>query len=278
MVDEDEHGQQMFHARVRTTAGLIKLEEALAFIDSLDDDEDEVEDLNPNTLDVERLASKFLDEQEQEPAGARSYEEGSAASEPRALWWSRGDSRDVERLCDSLPFWCPPGYERDTRGVWRYSTTRSRVPGARDRTLASTWRVRKYGQHAVGLPRVRVRTQLELEWMTEVEIETDDPTVVVVDKELWAELSRRSLGIDAPELSCEKLWDADNVAAFLGVKTGTIWSYVARDAFPEPVARVGRTSVWSEPVVMAWYVTRPGQGSRSDLAKPRGNRSNNFSK
>lgn len=267
VIDKDEDAQQLFHARVRATAGLVKLEEALAFIDSLDD-EDENED--PTLAwDVERFDSTVFNDQEPGSEHAGAYEEGSDRREPRASWWSRGDSRDVERLCDSLPFWCPPGYERDARGAWRYSTTRARVPGARDRTLASTWRVRRHGQHAVSLPRVRVRTQLELEWMTEVEIETDDPTIVAVDKTLWAELSRRSLGIDAPELSCEKLWDTDNVAAFLGVKPGTIWSYVARKAFPEPVTKVGRTSVWSEPLVLEWYVSRPGQGSRSDLARRR---------
>jgi predicted DNA-binding transcriptional regulator AlpA len=178
----------------------------------------------------------------------------------------------MERLRDSLPFWCPPGYMRDDRGVWRYTSNGMKVPGARDRTLSNTWDLEKRGI-LVGLSRARARCHAELAWMAEVEVRTGDPTYVFVEKSVWEALSKHSLGVTAPELSGEKLWDAQDVARFLRVKPTTVWSYVSRDGFPAPVSQAGRAGMWSEPLVMQWHLSRPGQGSRSDVRGKRGGRS-----
>lgn len=245
----------------------VSIEDALSYIDSLVDDSLAFDD---------GYKGEAYDEYDNElhvrPGVAVKESPGTGGvSGPAGNWWKRGDALDVERLRDSLPFWCPPGYMRDDRGVWRYASNGVRVPGARDRTLSNTWDLEKRGGLS-GLSRVRARCHAELSWMTEVEIPTGDPTYVFVEKGIWEALSKHSLGVTAPELSGEKLWDAQDVAGFLGVKAATVWSYVSRDGFPLPVSQAGRTSMWSEPLVVQWYLARPGQGARSDVLSKRNRR------
>ena len=85
-----------------------------------------------------------------------------------------------------------------------------------------------------------------------VTLNTHDHTYVFVEKSIWDVLSKHSLGVTAPELSGEKLWDAQDVAMFLRVKPTTVWSYVSRDGFPAPVSQAGRAGMWSEPLVVQW--------------------------
>jgi len=42
------------------------------------------------------------------------------------------------------------------------------------------------------------------------------------------------------------------IAEMLGVSRGTAFRYIARPDFPEPVARVGRTTVWNREDVERW--------------------------
>jgi predicted DNA-binding transcriptional regulator AlpA len=243
----------------------VSIEDALSYIDALGDDAVVFDD---------GYVGDDIEEDDSHLGLVGTHEDDIGehlVSSNTRNWWRQGNALDMERLRDSLPFWCPPGYTRDDRGVWRYASNGVRVPGARDRTLANTWDLEKRGV-LVGLSRARARCHAELSWMTEVEVRTGDHTYVFVEKSIWDALSKHSLGVTAPELSGEKLWDAQDVAMFLRVKPATVWSYVSRDGFPAPVSQAGRAGMWSEPLVVQWYLSRPGQGSRSDVRNKRSGR------
>lgn len=267
MHDEDADGA-VEHRPETSAHGAkrVSIEEALSYIDALGDEEPALDDGYEGGED---------EEGDDELHGWSSSVDTESLDGPLVSatgnWWKRGDALDIERLRDSLPFWCPPGYTRDDKGVWRYAANGAKVPGARDRTLSNTWDLEKRGS-LLGISRARARCHAELSWMTEVEIPAGDPTYVFVGRETWEALAKHSLGVIAPELSGEKLWDAQDVAGFLGVKAATVWSYVSRDGFPPPVSQAGRAGMWSEPLVVQWYLARPGQGARSDVRSKRNRR------
>ena len=47
-------------------------------------------------------------------------------------------------------------------------------------------------------------------------------------------------------------WSVAEVAAYLGVKPGTITAYLARGQMPQPDGRVGRTPWWRPETIRAW--------------------------
>lgn len=50
-----------------------------------------------------------------------------------------------------------------------------------------------------------------------------------------------------------ELWNTTEVAAYLGVKVGTVSAYRHRGQMPEPIITVGaRTHLWDAAVIRAW--------------------------
>lgn len=120
-------------------------------------------------------------------------------------------------------------YTRDDDGTWRYPWGEV-VPGARDLTVGD---LRCLGSRAA-------------------EAHPNAPVDHVV-------------GMDAPELQVDVVLTIGDVAALVGVSPATITAYRRRGGFPEPQAVLGRTPVWSRPVVEHWMASRPGNGWRTDL-------------
>lgn len=165
---------------------------------------------------------------------------------------------------DGLTLREPPGYRRDPRGTWRYRDGGRAVPGARDITLATLYRFARDADGNVVVPTPVVRRRAELAWCAQVGTVRvrGNEAVVVVPAADWDARARIPLGLAAPELCADRLLDIDAVARLAGVARQTITTYLARNTMPAPVARLGRSPVWSAPIVEQWLERRPGQGSR----------------
>lgn len=63
-------------------------------------------------------------------------------------------------------------------------------------------------------------------------------------------------------------WSTTDVAAFLGVKVGTVSSYRLRGQMPAADMNVGRTQLWRPATIIAWQADRPrpGVGGRPEGA------------
>jgi hypothetical protein len=55
-------------------------------------------------------------------------------------------------------------------------------------------------------------------------------------------------------------WTTSDVAAFLGVRVGTVSSYRQRGQMPPPDMTLGRTHLWRPKRIMDWNKTRPRPG------------------
>ena len=75
----------------------------------------------------------------------------------------------------------------------------------------------------------------------------------------------RVVGMTAPELHVRAMLTLGDIAEMVGVARDTIAAYRYRGYLPEPQAFVGRTPVWSRPVVRHWLENRPGNGWRTDI-------------
>ena len=75
----------------------------------------------------------------------------------------------------------------------------------------------------------------------------------------------RVVGMAAPELHVRAMLTLGDIAEMVGVARDTIAAYRYRGYLPEPQAFVGRTPVWSRPVVRHWLENRPGNGWRTDI-------------
>jgi Helix-turn-helix domain len=53
-------------------------------------------------------------------------------------------------------------------------------------------------------------------------------------------------------------WTTSDVAAYLGVKIGTVSSWRGREQMPAPDNKYGRTWVWRPATIIAWTGGRPG--------------------
>jgi hypothetical protein len=64
-------------------------------------------------------------------------------------------------------------------------------------------------------------------------------------------------------------WTTSDVAAYLGLRIGTVSSYRKRGQMPEPDMTVGRTHVWKPARIIEWHEgrPRPGVGGRPVPAK-----------
>jgi len=75
----------------------------------------------------------------------------------------------------------------------------------------------------------------------------------------------RVVGLDAPELHVRAMLTIADIADVTGVAPDTIAAYRYRGYLPEPQAVIGRTPVWSRPIIRHWLETRPGNGWRTDI-------------
>jgi hypothetical protein len=57
-----------------------------------------------------------------------------------------------------------------------------------------------------------------------------------------------------------KWWTTSEVAAYLGLRVGTVSSYRLRGQMPEPDMTVGRTHVWKPGRIIEWHESRPRPG------------------
>lgn len=62
-----------------------------------------------------------------------------------------------------------------------------------------------------------------------------------------------------PDPSAE-YWTTSDVAAYIGVRVGTVSSYRMRNQMPEPDMTVGRTHMWKPARIIAWHESRPRPG------------------
>lgn len=178
----------------------------------------------------------------------------------------------ADAAADLPPLVAPPGMRRDGRGVWRYDPGGDPVPGARDVTLARTYRFGRRrsaltGELVVPVPEPLVRAADELAWCGRYRCgEGRFAGRVVPVREVpvgeWALRAQVPYAVEAPELRPEALLTIDDVAVTAGVTRQTISTYLARRQMPEPQARVANSPLWSLPVVLRWLTTRPGSGTR----------------
>jgi hypothetical protein len=55
-------------------------------------------------------------------------------------------------------------------------------------------------------------------------------------------------------------WTTSEVAAYLGLRVGTVSSYRQRGQMPPPDATIGRTHVWQPHRIIDWHEDRPRPG------------------
>jgi predicted DNA-binding transcriptional regulator AlpA len=168
-----------------------------------------------------------------------------------------------------LPAIDVPGYVRDRRGTWRYAATGEAVPGARDLTLRSLYRLPVQHGH-VQVPVDLVRSEAELAWclgwkhtLTTRLAGGRSVTVLRVPVGEWERRADIPFGLWAPELCASRLLGIGDVARLAGVSPATITAYLSRRRMPDPVMRLGQAPVWSRPVIRQWLAGRPGQGRRT---------------
>lgn len=63
----------------------------------------------------------------------------------------------------------------------------------------------------------------------------------------------------APDPKAE-WWTTSDVAAYLGLRIGTVSSYRQRGQMPEPDKTFGRTHVWKPQRIIDWHEGRPRPG------------------
>jgi hypothetical protein len=156
------------------------------------------------------------------------------------------------------PLVIPPGYRRDNRGTWRYDDGTS-VPGARDVTIATLWRL---DGDPVVVPDDLVRCAAELAWCADVGVSTETfvgggrRKVAVaawsVEREDWDDHAHWPLTLEAPELSAVRLWGVADVAEWLAVSPSTVTAYLSRGLLPQPQVRIGGRPGWSVAILLRW--------------------------
>lgn len=167
-------------------------------------------------------------------------------------------------------------YVRDRRGTWRYAATGRAVPGARDLTLRSLYRVPVHQGH-VQVPVDLLRTEAEvhccLAWKHTLTTRLSGGRSITVVRIPVGEWERRAdipFGLCAPELTASRLPGIEDVARLAGVSPATIAAYLSRRRMPEPVMRLGPTPLSSRPIIRQWVAARPGQGRRPDRSERSG--------
>lgn len=73
----------------------------------------------------------------------------------------------------------------------------------------------------------------------------------------------------APDPDADR-WNMEEVAAYLGVTTGTIASYASRGQMPQPELRIGRSVAWLPATIIKWDSSRPRNRGVPPGAPPAG--------
>ena len=146
---------------------------------------------------------------------------------------------------------CYGVYERRSDGRWMYPWGEE-VPGAVDVTVRDVLELGALG--AVSMSPDELGAQVD-----------DDPLVDPSDDESDDGDLDRVVGLMAPELHVRAMLTVADIAEMVGVARDTIAAYRYRQYMPEPQAIIGRTPVWSRPVIRHWVQTRPGNGWRTDI-------------
>jgi predicted DNA-binding transcriptional regulator AlpA len=60
-------------------------------------------------------------------------------------------------------------------------------------------------------------------------------------------------------------WTVNDIAEYLGVKPKSVREYKTRKDLPEPMDKVGQSSVWDPKAIIEWAESRPGSGACTDL-------------
>lgn len=234
---------------------------------------DHREDAGQDDTDTWAAGRFTADDARREIAEIRSWSAQLTRRPAMAARRSRPDpdSRDIADPAGDLPPLSePPGYKRTSRG-WAYTATRALVPGARDVTLARLFRFPVDHDDWVAVPSALATGRDELAWVTRYVASGDDVFGLVgghimIPVTHWQARARVPLGIDAPELCAERLLGVADAAQLLGVKPATVSGYLAAGRLAMPVTRLSGVPLWSRPILEQWRDTRPGQGSRTDLA------------
>lgn len=158
----------------------------------------------------------------------------------------------MERTC------CYGVYERTSNGEWLYPWG-DPVPGARDLTLGEVLRLGLMHDGSI-ISRDGLTDGLREDPL----VDHRPPPVDEVDWEDHETLGR-VVGLDAPELHVRAMLTIADIADMTGVAPDTIAAYRYRGYLPEPQAVIGRTPVWSRPIIRHWLKTRPGNGWRTDI-------------
>lgn len=152
---------------------------------------------------------------------------------------------------------CYGVYHRTSDGIWLYPWG-DPVPGARDVTVRDLLRL--------GL--VHDDSDLTMGHLTDSlcddELVGRDTVADGVDWEAEEGLDR-IVGLYAPELHVRAMLTMGDIADMIDVEPDTVAAYRYRGYLPEPQAVIGRTPVWSRPIVRHWLQTRPGNGWRTDI-------------
>lgn len=65
-------------------------------------------------------------------------------------------------------------------------------------------------------------------------------------------------------------WTTTDVAAYLGVRVGTVSTYRKRGQMPPPDLTVGRTHMWRPERIIEWHSSRPRPGVGGRYGSGRG--------
>jgi hypothetical protein len=162
----------------------------------------------------------------------------------------RVDAYRANLLADSLPLHEPPLYKRDLNGVWRYSWG-PRVQRAVDMTPSRLVQARTR-KDMVAVPTWAIAGPLE--------VLTRDVLVMgewcYLDEMLWEAVRTRPLGVLAAELHPPMMLDMTTLATALMVLPTTLRSMHARGQLPIPQLILGRSPLWSRPVIAHWRAQR----------------------
>lgn len=151
-------------------------------------------------------------------------------------------------------------YVRDPGSGWRRRIDDAPVEDAADLTLGDLFAppLQEVDGVAVRLvPRVWASRHPDhpLAWTFEhAELGARGP--IAVPAREWEARAGDVVAMSSAQLHPWNLVGVDGVAAIIGVAEPTVRAYLARRQMPEPLARIGRTPVWSRGQIEAWQATR----------------------
>ena len=152
---------------------------------------------------------------------------------------------------------CYGVYRRTRDGQWLYPWGEP-VPGARDLTVRDVLRL-GLAERNDDIAMSELATHLLDDALVDHDVDA------VGDGGGHADLADRVIGMEAPELHVRAMVTISDIAEMVEVAPDTIAAYRYRGYLPEPQAVIGRTPVWSRPVIRHWLQTRPGNGWRTDI-------------